>query len=98
MRLPDSTAGRATCRPLRAPAAHRSTEAIPRGDTVPVPAPADDDRRRPHGLARAAGLVKVDRETVVEASLPAGGRIRAPVRSRVVQRGRLSLLPRAACP
>lgn len=98
-RLPDSTAGRAT---LRRYTIHRrtlATEAVPRGDTVPVPlrqTTTDDARVIWHA---SSGLVKVDRETVIEASIPTGGRIRAPVRSRVVQRARLVLLPRApSCP
>ena len=98
-RLSDSTAGRATFRRYTVRRRAVSTESVPRGDTVPVPlrqTTTDDAHLVWH---ESAGLVKVDRETVVEASLPAGGRIRMPVRSRVVQRGRLILLSRAkACP
>jgi hypothetical protein len=98
-RLPDSTAGRTTLQRYIVRRRMVSREAMPRGDTVPVPlrqTTSDEARVLWHP---AVGLAKVERETEVEASVPAGGRIRAPVRSRVVQHARLVRLPRAqSCP
>jgi hypothetical protein len=98
-RLPDSTAGRSTLQRYIVRRRTVSRETVPRGDTVPVPLKqitTDEARVLWHG---SVGLAKVERETTVEVSIPSGGRIRAAVRSRIVQRARLVRLPRAqSCP
>jgi hypothetical protein len=66
-----------------------TSEVVPAGDTVPVPLEqiTVDQSRIVWDPVR--GLLRRQRETVIEASIPAGGRIRSPVRSRVVQRAEL---------
>jgi hypothetical protein len=75
----------------------RATEATPRGDTIPV---ALTQRMTEQGTVLwdpALGLVTRRREIQVEISIPAGGRIRAPVRSRIVQHVTLTRLAPASC-
>ncbi|HUF36585.1 MAG TPA: hypothetical protein VMN37_11590 [Gemmatimonadales bacterium] len=98
-RLPDSAAsGRALWRyALRRRA--ESSEAVPRGDTVPVPLRQTtlDDARIVWDPV--AGLLRRVRDSRIEATIPAGGRIRAPVRTRVLQHAELHRLPSAgSCP
>jgi hypothetical protein len=87
--------------PLRRYALVRRTrvlEAVPAGDTVPIPLrqASVDEARVVWDPAR--GLLRRTRETVTEATIPAGGRIRAPVRTRVVQRADLLRLdPADSC-
>jgi hypothetical protein len=63
-----------------------TSEAVPAGDTVPVPLRQTTVDQSRIVWDPARGLLRRTRETVIEASIPAGGRIRTPVRSRVVQR------------
>ncbi len=91
-RLPDSAAGG---RRLQRYALRRRTEAsetVPRGDTTPVPLRQTTVDQAGIVWDPAAGLVRHARETVVEATIPAGGRIRAPVRSRIAQQAELTRL------
>jgi len=98
-RLPDSTAGRTTFQRYEVRRRTVASETVPRGDTVPVPlrqTTADEARVLWHP---SVGLARVERKTVTEASIPAGGRVRAAVRSRIVQHAVLARLPRdASCP
>jgi hypothetical protein len=74
-------------------ARHQAAEAVPRGDTVPIPL---DQTTTEDGTVLwdpAIGLIARHREIVVEATIPAGGRVRFPVRSRVVQHITLTRLP-----
>jgi hypothetical protein len=74
-----------------------ASEATPRGDTVPV---ALTQTTTEHGTFLwdpALGLVARQREIEVRTSIPAGGRIRAPVRSRVVQHIELTRLAPSGC-
>jgi hypothetical protein len=69
-------------------------EAVPRGDTVPIPVRQTTLEQGDILWSPASGLVRRTRDITVEATIPSGGRIREPVRSRVVQRVELTRLPR----
>jgi hypothetical protein len=98
-RLPDSTGTALQRYALQVRREQR--EAVPRGDTVPV---ALQQTTRENGgfiWDPASGLVYRNRDIAVETSIPAAGRIRRPVRSRLTQAITLSRLPAAvdsACP
>ncbi|HEU5040710.1 MAG TPA: hypothetical protein VFT84_07820 [Gemmatimonadales bacterium] len=92
-RLADSSAGGATLRRYALRRRVLATEAIPRGDTLPVPLRQTTTDEARLTWSPSGGLMRVERETVIDASIPAGGRIRTPVRSRVVQRAQLVRLP-----
>jgi hypothetical protein len=68
-------------------------EVMPRGDTVAVPLTQTTTESGTVVWDPLTGLVSRQREIVVEASIPAGGRVRMPVRSRVVQHATLTRLP-----
>jgi hypothetical protein len=73
-------------------------EAVPRGDTVPIPVRQTTREQGEILWSPASGLVRRTRDITVEATIPSGGRIREPVRSRVVQRVELTRLPpRPSC-
>jgi hypothetical protein len=79
-------------RPLQRYALRRRSEiseAVPAGDSVPVPLKQTSVDQSRIVWDPARGLLLRARERVIEASIPAGGRIRTPVRSRVVQRAQL---------
>ena len=63
----------------------RASESTPRGDTVPVALAQTTTEQGTFLWDPSLGLVARRREIEVETSIPAGGRIRARVRSRVVQ-------------
>jgi hypothetical protein len=97
-RLPDTTvAGRGLLRfALRG--RRETRETTPRGDTVVVPLSQTATETGTVLWDPAIGLVARQREIVVEASIPAGGRVRVPVRSRVVQHVTLTRLPAESGP
>lgn len=95
-RLPDSSGGGLTSERYRVRRRTVATEAVPLGDTIPVPLRQTTEEEGLVVWERTRGLVRSERETVIDASIPAGGRIRAPVRSRVTQRAELVRLPWAA--
>jgi hypothetical protein len=98
-RLADSSAGGATLRRYAVRRRGAATEVVPRGDTVPVPVRQTTTDQARIAWDQRLGLVRAERETVVETTIPAGGRIRVPVQSRVVQHATLSRLPSAPdCP
>ncbi|HKU62081.1 MAG TPA: hypothetical protein VJQ44_12735 [Gemmatimonadales bacterium] len=74
-----------------------ATETTPRGDTVPVAMAQTTTEQGTVLWDPQIGLVGRQREILVETSIPAAGRIRAPVRSRVAQHVTLTRLPPAAC-
>ena len=88
-------------RPIQRYALRRRSEAsqvVPAGDTVPVPLRQTTVDQTRILWDSGRGLLRRARETVIEATIPAGGRIRAPVRSRVVQRADfLRLAPADSC-
>jgi hypothetical protein len=97
-RLPDSVA---SGRPVQRYLLHRRSEAaqtVPAGDTVPVPLTQITTDEATIVWDPERGLLHRSRSTVIDATIPAGGRVRTPARSRVVQRAELVRLPPAdAC-
>jgi hypothetical protein len=92
-RLPDtSVAGRATLH-FQLSARAEASQTVPRGDTVPVPIRQVTIERGDIYWSPASGLIRRTRDITVEATIPSGGRIRQPVRSRVVQHVELTRLP-----
>jgi hypothetical protein len=74
-------------------------ETIPRGDTVPVALRQTSLEEGEFVWDPGAGLVQRSRKIIIETTIPAGGRIRRPVRSRITQTIRLTRLPRTdSCP
>ena len=98
-RLTDSAAAGG---PLRRYAVRRrteSSEAVPHGDTLAVPLRQTSVEEARVVWHPQHGLLASDREMVIEAFVPAGNRIRTPVRSRIEQQAPLHRLPRAPpCP
>ena len=72
-------------------------DAIPRGDTIPVALTQTTTEQGTLLWDPQIGLVERRREILIETSIPAAGRIRAPVRSRVVQHVTLTRLPPRPC-
>jgi hypothetical protein len=70
-----------------------ASQALPHGDTVPVPLRQTTIERGDIYWSPVTGLVRRTRDITVDATIPSGGRIRQPVRSRVVQRIELTRLP-----
>lgn len=68
-------------------------EALPHGDTVPIPVRQTTVERGDIFWSPTSGLVRRTRDIAIEAAIPVGGRIRQPVRSRVVQHVELTRLP-----
>jgi hypothetical protein len=75
----------------------RASETTPRGDTVPIALTQTTAEQGTLLWDPQVGLVRWQREITIETSIPAAGRIRAPVRSRVVQHVTLARLPPRAC-
>ena len=75
----------------------QASEATPRGDTVPVALTQTTAEQGIYLWDPALGLVARQREIEVRTSIPAGGRIRVPVRSRVVQHIELTRLAGGEC-
>jgi hypothetical protein len=92
-RLPDTVAaGRPTLH-FRLDERAEASQALPHGDTVPVPLRQTTIERGDIYWSPVTGLVRRTRDITVDATIPSGGRIRQPVRSRVVQRVELTRLP-----
>jgi hypothetical protein len=96
-RLADTTVGGHALLHFSVEQRRRASETTPRGDTVPVPLTQTMTEQGTVLWDRQTGLVARQREILVETSIPAAGRIRAPVRSRVVQHVTLTRLPPRAC-
>ncbi|HEX6105499.1 MAG TPA: hypothetical protein VFZ26_07950 [Gemmatimonadales bacterium] len=98
-RLPDSASAGLGLQRYALRRRTETAEALPRGDTVPLPlrqTSVDQGRIVWHPTL---GLLRRERETVIDAVLPAGGRVRSPVRSRVVQHAELTRLSLSSpCP
>jgi hypothetical protein len=92
-RLPDTTVAGRSLRHYRLDARAEASQAMPHGDTVPVPLRQTTAERGDIYWSPVAGLVRRTRDITVDATIPSGGRIRQPVRSRVVQRVELTRLP-----
>jgi hypothetical protein len=92
-RLPDTVVARRSLLHFRLEARGETREAIPRGDTVPIPVRQTTVEQGDIFWSPTTGLVRRTRDITTEATIPSGGRIRQPVRSRVVQHVELTRLP-----
>jgi hypothetical protein len=68
-------------------------EAVARGDTTPIPVRQTTVEQGEIFWSPGSGLVRRTRDITIEATIPSGGRIRQPVRSRVIQKVELTRLP-----
>jgi hypothetical protein len=96
-RLPDSVAGRQTMRRLALRARAESDTATVRGDTTRLAAREVMTEEGQVDWAPDLGLVRRVRRLVVETSVPAGGPVKQPLRSRLEQEMRLVRLPDRKC-
>ncbi len=92
-RLPDTVVAGRPLLHFRLETRGETREAVPRGDTVPIPVRQTTVEQGDIFWSPTFGLVRRTRDITVEATIPSGGRIRQPVRSRVVQRVELTRLP-----
>ena len=92
-RLPDTVVAGRSMLHYRLDARAEASQAMPHGDTVPVPLRQTTAERGDIYWSPVAGLVRRTRDITVDATIPSGGRIRQRVRSRVVQRVELTRLP-----
>jgi len=92
-RLPDTVVARRSLLHFRLEARGETREAVPRGDTVPIPVRQTTVEQGDIFWSPTTGLVRRTRDITTEATIPSGGRIRQPVRSRVVQHVELTRLP-----
>ncbi len=77
---------------LRLESRNVAIETVPHGDTVPIPIRQTTVERGEIFWSPSSGLVRRTRDITVDATIPAGGRVRQPARSRVVQRIQLTRL------
>lgn len=84
-RLPDSTAGRRVIGRLALKARSERSQATVRGDTITLPARQTTTEDGQVDWDAVEGLVRRDRHIVVETTVPAGGPLRQPLRSRLEQ-------------
>jgi hypothetical protein len=92
-RLPDTVVAGRPLLHFRLAAQGQSSEAVPRGDSVPIPIRQTTVEQGDIFWSPISGLVRRTRDITIEATIPSGGRIRQPVRSRVVQQVELTRLP-----
>jgi hypothetical protein len=98
VREPDSVAAGRRLLRLTVRRRTETSQTVPRGDTVPVPLEQTTSEEARVVWDPRVGLVRRERRLVVDAALPAGGRVRSPVRSRVVQQAELTrVTPTAPC-
>jgi hypothetical protein len=84
-RLPDSLAGGRAVRRLALRSRSEASRATVRGDTTAIAARQETIEEGQVDWDPAAGLLRRTRHIVVETSVPAGGPLRAPLRSRLEQ-------------
>jgi hypothetical protein len=92
-RLTDTAIAGRPIRRFRLETRSDTSQAVPRGDTVPIPVRQSIVETGDIYWSLSSGLVRRTRDITIEATIPSGGRIRQPVRSRVVQRVELTRLP-----
>lgn len=98
-RLPDSAAS--SGEPLlrfRLADRRAAQAATVKGDTVPIQLKQTTREDGTFAWHPRDGLLRRDRQVTVETYIPAGGRVRRPVRSRIEQRIVLERLSGGACP
>jgi len=96
-RLADTLVGGRTLLHFALDLRRRASEATPHGDTIPVALTQTTTEQGTLLWDPQIGLVERRREILIETSIPAAGRIRTPVRSRVVQHVTLTRLPPRPC-
>jgi len=84
-RLPDSVSGGRPVRRLALRSRSEASRATVRGDTTAIAARQETIEEGQVDWDAAAGLLRRTRHIVVETSVPAGGPLRAPLRSRLAQ-------------
>jgi hypothetical protein len=84
-RLPDTLVAGKPLHHFRLEARSEASETVPRGDTVAIPMKETTVEQGGIFWSPTVGLVRRTRDITVEATIPSGGRIRQPVRSRIVQ-------------
>jgi hypothetical protein len=84
-RLPDSLVGGRVVRRLALRSRSEADRATVRGDTTAIAARQETVEEGQVDWDTAAGLLRRTRHIVVETSVPAGGPLRAPLRSRLEQ-------------
>jgi hypothetical protein len=84
-RLPDSLAGGRLVRRLALRSSSEAGRATVRGDTTAIAARQETTEEGQVDWTPTAGLLRRTRHIVVETSVPAGGPLRAPLRSRLEQ-------------
>ena len=92
-RLPDTAVAGRPLAHFRVESRVESRETVPRGDTVPIPVHQTVEEEGHVYWSPASGIVRRRRDITVEVTVPSGGRVRQPVRSRVEQRVELTRLP-----
>lgn len=92
-RLPDTTVAGRPLVHFRLTSRSETRETVPRGDTMPIPVHQTVEEKGDIYWSPTSGLVRRLRDITVEATVPSGGRVRQPVRSRIEQRVELTLLP-----
>jgi hypothetical protein len=92
-RLPDTVVAGRPLLHFRLEARGETREVVPRGDTVPIPVRQTTVEQGDIFWSAASGLVWRTRDIIIHATIPSGGRIRQPVRSRIVQHVELTRLP-----
>jgi hypothetical protein len=91
-RLADTVvAGRRLLR-FRLESRDKTREAVARGDTTPIPVRQVTVEQGEILWSPRSGLVRRTRDITIEATIPSGGRIQQPVRSRVIQKIELTRL------
>jgi hypothetical protein len=91
-RLADTVvAGRRLLR-FRLESRDETREAVARGDTTPIAVRQTTVEQGEIFWSPRSGLVRRTRDITIEATIPSGGRIRQPVRSRVIQKVELTRL------
>jgi hypothetical protein len=84
-RLSDSTAGQRVIRRLALKARGERSQATVRGEPITLPARQTTTETGQVDWVPGEGLVRRDRHIVVETTVPAGGPLRQPLRSRLEQ-------------
>jgi hypothetical protein len=92
-RLPDTVVAGRPLLHFRLKSITESDETVPRGDTVPIAVRQTVEEGGDIYWSPSSGLVRRLRDLTIEATVPSGGRVRQPVRSRVEQRVELTRLP-----
>jgi hypothetical protein len=92
-RLPDTVVAGRPLLHYRLKSRTESDETVPRGDTVPIAVRQTVEEDGDIYWSPGSGLVRRLRDLTIEATVPSGGRVRRPVRSRVEQRVELTRLP-----